>query len=55
MPSPRKTHIDSLAAILLVACCRFWGFQQVPVKATVAEVAVGIALVNRQPAAPVAP
>ncbi len=37
--SPRKTHLDSLAVALLLACCMFWGFQQVLVKATVAEVA----------------
>lgn len=39
MPSTRKTHIDSLAIAILLACCMFWGFQQVLVKATVAEVA----------------
>ncbi|MBT9514630.1 MAG: DMT family transporter [Acidovorax sp.] len=39
MPFPRKTHIDALAISLLLACCMFWGFQQVLVKATVAEVA----------------
>lgn len=39
MPSTRKTHIDSLAITVLLACCMFWGFQQVLVKATVAEVA----------------
>ena len=39
MPSTRKTHIDALAISLLLACCMFWGFQQVLVKATVAEVA----------------
>ncbi len=37
--SARKTHIDALAISLLLACCMFWGFQQVLVKATVAEVA----------------
>ncbi|CAN7440285.1 DMT family transporter [Acidovorax sp. LjRoot117] len=37
--STRKTHIDSLAIAILLACCMFWGFQQVLVKATVAEVA----------------
>ena len=37
--SARKTHLDSLAISLLLACCMFWGFQQVLVKATVAEVA----------------
>lgn len=39
MPSTPKTHIDSLAIGLLLACCMFWGFQQVLVKATVGEVA----------------
>lgn len=39
MPSTRKTHLDALAISLLLACCMFWGFQQVLVKATVAEVA----------------
>ena len=39
MPSTSKTHIDSLAIGLLLACCMFWGFQQVLMKATVAEVA----------------
>ncbi|MFN4119020.1 DMT family transporter [Acidovorax sp.] len=39
MPSARKTHLDSLAVTLLLACCMFWGFQQVLVKATVGEVA----------------
>ena len=37
--STRKTHIDALAISLLLACCMFWGFQQVLVKATVGEVA----------------
>ncbi|CAM4060362.1 DMT family transporter [Paracidovorax anthurii] len=35
---PRKDHLDTLAVALLLACCMFWGFQQVLVKATVAEV-----------------
>ena len=39
MIAVRKTHLDSLAMSVLVACCLFWGFQQVLVKATVAEVA----------------
>ena len=39
MPTPRKDHLDSLAVSLLLGCCLFWGFQQVLVKATVAEVA----------------
>ena len=39
MPLPRKSHLDTLAIALLLGCCMFWGFQQVLVKATVAEVA----------------
>ena len=39
MPHTRKPHLDALAISLLLACCMFWGFQQVLVKATVAEVA----------------
>ena len=35
----RKQHLDALAIGLLLACCLFWGFQQVLVKATVAELA----------------
>jgi drug/metabolite transporter (DMT)-like permease len=34
----RKEHLDILAVSLLIACCLFWGFQQVLVKATVAQV-----------------
>ncbi len=34
----RKTSLDGTAVGLLVACCLFWGFQQVLVKATLAEV-----------------
>ncbi len=37
--SARKTQLDTLAISLLLACCLFWGFQQVLVKATLAEVA----------------
>ena len=37
--SPRKTHLDTVSISLLLACCLFWGFQQVLVKATLAEVA----------------
>jgi drug/metabolite transporter (DMT)-like permease len=36
--APRKTHLDTLAYALLLACCVFWGFQQVLIKATVAHV-----------------
>ncbi|MBI5907940.1 MAG: DMT family transporter [Polaromonas sp.] len=35
----RKTHLDALSISLLLACCLFWGFQQVLVKATLAELA----------------
>ncbi len=34
----RKQHLDALAISLLVACCLFWGFQQILIKTTVAEV-----------------
>jgi drug/metabolite transporter (DMT)-like permease len=34
---PRKNHLDALAVGILLACCLFWGFQQVMVKVTVAE------------------
>lgn len=34
----RRNHLDALAIGLLLACCVFWGFQQVLVKATLAEV-----------------
>ena len=34
----RKDHLDALAISLLLGCCLFWGFQQVLVKATIAEV-----------------
>lgn len=33
----RREHLDTLAIALLVACCLFWGFQQVLVKATLSE------------------
>lgn len=33
----RKDHLDALAVGMLLVCCMFWGFQQVLVKATVAE------------------
>lgn len=35
----RKPHLDSIAIALLIACCLFWGAQQVLVKATLAELA----------------
>jgi drug/metabolite transporter (DMT)-like permease len=34
----RKDHLDALAISLLVACCMFWGFQQILIKTTVGEV-----------------
>ncbi len=34
----RKDHLDGLATSLLVVCCLFWGFQQILIKTTVAEV-----------------
>jgi drug/metabolite transporter (DMT)-like permease len=34
----RKHHLDGLAVALLLACCVFWGFQQILIKTTVAEV-----------------
>lgn len=54
----RKAHLDRLAVGLLVACCAFWGFQQILIKTTVSEVpplwqamvgvAIGIWLVSRR-------
>lgn len=35
----RKPHLDPLAVSILLACCFFWGFQQVLIKATMAELA----------------
>jgi drug/metabolite transporter (DMT)-like permease len=37
MPA-RKQHLDALAVGLLLACCLFWGFQQILIKTTVGEV-----------------
>ena len=34
----RKQHLDALAIGLLIACCAFWGFQQILIKTTVGEV-----------------
>ena len=34
----RKTHLYTLAISLLLGCCLLWGFQQVLIKATLAEV-----------------
>ena len=36
--SDRKDHVDALAVTLLVTCCVFWGFQQILIKTTIAEV-----------------
>ena len=35
----RKEHLDGLAVGILLACCLFWGLQQVLVKAIMNEVA----------------
>ena len=34
----RKEHLDGLSVSLLLACCLFWGFQQILIKTTVPEV-----------------
>lgn len=34
----RKSHLDARATTLLVACCAFWGLQQILIKTTVTEV-----------------
>ena len=34
----RKSHLDSRAITILVACCAFWGLQQILIKTTVSEV-----------------
>ncbi|MDM0046704.1 DMT family transporter [Variovorax dokdonensis] len=34
----RKDHLDTLAVSLLIACCAFWGLQQILIKTTVTEV-----------------
>lgn len=34
----RKPHLDTLAISLLLACCLFWGLQQILIKTTVGEV-----------------
>ena len=34
----RKEHLDAVAISLLLVCCLFWGFQQILIKITVAEV-----------------
>lgn len=38
VPAQRKPHLDRLAVGLLLACCAFWGFQQILIKTTVGEV-----------------
>ena len=39
MTSPsRHSHLDSRAMSILILCCAFWGFQQILIKSTVAEV-----------------
>jgi drug/metabolite transporter (DMT)-like permease len=38
-PPVRKDQLDATAAAVLLACCLFWGFQQVLVKATLPELA----------------
>ena len=38
MSVARKDHLDALAVGLLIACCAFWGFQQILIKFAVAEV-----------------
>ena len=35
----RRQHLDGTASAILLACCLFWGFQQVLVKATLPELA----------------
>ena len=35
----RKHHLDGLAVTLLLACCAFWGFQQILIKFAVTEIA----------------
>jgi len=37
-PPERKTALDGLAVGVLLACCAFWGLQQILIKTTVAEV-----------------
>ena len=36
--NPHKDHLDGLAIGILIACCMFWGLQQILVKAVMAEV-----------------
>ena len=37
-PTHHKDHLDGLAVGILLACCMFWGLQQILVKAVMAEV-----------------
>ncbi|MFP5468084.1 MAG: DMT family transporter [Gammaproteobacteria bacterium] len=37
-PIQRKNHLDTLAITLLVACCAFWGFQQILIKLASREI-----------------
>lgn len=37
-PVQRKNHLDTLAITLLVACCAFWGFQQILIKLASREI-----------------
>jgi drug/metabolite transporter (DMT)-like permease len=39
MAIERKHHLDAIAVTTLLACCLFWGFQQVLAKATLPEIA----------------
>lgn len=34
----QKPHLDALAITLLLVCCAFWGYQQILIKSTLAEV-----------------
>ena len=43
----RRSHLDPLAIGLLVACCVFWGMQQVLVKVTLTEIAPVLQLAIR--------
>ena len=38
-PVTRLEQLDRTAVLLLIACCMFWGLQQVLAKATLTEVA----------------
>jgi drug/metabolite transporter (DMT)-like permease len=38
MTIDRKDHLDTRAIAILVACCAFWGLQQILIKTTVTEV-----------------